>query len=117
MMLRSHHIAAEQMRMERIATRHLVIDPERFLVTKHGQPVVLTRTEFYILYLMMSSNGKIQSRSAISRFAWGVEALERPRTIDTHISNIRKKIGKVEDRDVITVIKGVGYKLNDAVTS
>ena len=37
------------------------------------------------------------------------------RTIDTHISSIRKKIGKVNDKSIITVIKGVGYKLDDSL--
>jgi len=64
---------------------------------------------------MMSTNGKVHSRKEISRFAWGVESLDHPRTIDTHISNIRMKIGKVKEKDIITVIKGVGYKLEDSL--
>lgn len=53
-------------------------------------------------------HGKIHSRKDISRFAWGSENLNHPRTIDTHISNIRKKIGRINEREIITVIKGVG---------
>jgi two-component system alkaline phosphatase synthesis response regulator PhoP len=102
--------------MERIAIKQIIIDPERFVVTKDGSKIVLTKTEFFILYLMMSTKGKIQSRNAISRFAWGQESLDRPRTIDTHISNIRKKIGRVNEKEIITVIKGVGYKLDDSLT-
>jgi DNA-binding response OmpR family regulator len=102
--------------MERIAIKQIIIDPERFIVTKEGSRIVLTKTEFYILYLMMSTKGKIQSRNAISQFAWGMESLDRPRTIDTHISNIRKKIGRVNEKEIITVIKGVGYKLDDSLT-
>jgi len=102
--------------MERIAIKQITIDPERFVVMKDGSKIVLTKTEFFILYLMMSSKGKIQSRDSISRFAWGLDSLDHPRTIDTHISNIRKKIGRVDEKEIITVIKGVGYKLDDSLT-
>ncbi len=95
----------------------MTIDPERFIVIKGDEKISLTKTEFLILYLMMSTKGKINSRTDISRYAWGIETLGHPRTIDTHISNIRKKIGKIKDKEVITVIKGVGYKLEDALLS
>ncbi len=101
--------------MERISIDQITIDPERFIVLKDGIKISLTKTEFLILYLMMSTKGKIQSRKDISRFAWGLESLDHPRTIDTHISNIRTKIGKVKEKDIITVIKGVGYKLEDSL--
>ncbi len=101
--------------MKRITLKQITIDPERFVVVKDGSKIALTKTEFYILYLMMSTKGNIQSRKAISRFAWGLESLDRPRTIDTHISNIRRKIGQVDDNEIITVIKGVGYKLHDSL--
>lgn len=103
--------------MEAIHIGELSIDPERFLVYRSGMPISLTKTEFLILYLLMSTNGKVHSRNQISKYVWGKENLDFPRTIDVHISNIRKKIGKISDIDVITVRKGVGYKLNDITKS
>jgi len=100
--------------METINIGELTIDPERFVVYNNGVPISLTKTEFRILYLMMSTNGKVHSREQISEFVWGKKIIDFPRTIDVHISNIRKKVGKINDREVITVLKGVGYKLNDA---
>ncbi len=102
--------------MERISIDRLTIDPERFIVINDDRKITLTKTEFLILYLMMSTHGKIHSRNDISRFAWGSEMLSHPRTIDTHISNIRKKIGRINGREIITVIKGVGYKLDDLLS-
>jgi DNA-binding response OmpR family regulator len=101
--------------MHTVTIDRITIDPERFIVVKNGVRVALTKTEFLILYLMMSTKGKIHSRNDIFRFAMGSGALENPRTIDTHICNIRKKIGKVRDRSIISVIKGVGYKLDDSL--
>ena len=99
--------------METIQIGELRIDPERFLVYKNNSPIALTKTEFRILYLMMSTNGKVHSRDSIALYVWGKQQLDFPRTIDVHISNIRKKVGKLHNRDIITVLKGVGYKLND----
>ena len=90
----------------------LRIDPERYLVFRDGKPITLTKTEFRILYLMMSGNGKVFSREQISKQVWGQEILKFPRTIDVHISNIRKKIGQYGEEDIIIVLKGVGYRLN-----
>lgn len=101
--------------MEAISIDHITIDPERFTVIRDGSHVTLTKTEFLILYLMMSTRGKVHSRNDISRFAIGSKSQKNTRTIDTHICNIRKKIGKVKDRDIISVIKGVGYKLSDVL--
>jgi DNA-binding response OmpR family regulator len=103
--------------MDRISIDRLTIDPERFIVINGDLKITLTKTEFLILYLMMSTNGKIHSRKDIARFAWGSEMLNHPRTIDTHISNIRKKVGRINEREIITVIKGVGYKLDDSLTA
>lgn len=98
-----------------ISINDVTIDPERFIVLKNDRKINLTKTEFIILYLMMSTKGKIHSRNDISRFAWGIDTLDHPRTIDTHISNIRKKVGKVNNKEIITVIKGVGYKLDESL--
>jgi DNA-binding response OmpR family regulator len=101
--------------MDPVSIGELKIDPERFILFRNEKPITLTKTEFRILYLMMSSAGKVFSREQISQSVWGRESLSFPRTIDVHISNIRKKVGKLGDSDVIVVLKGVGYKFNDLV--
>ena len=101
--------------MKSITIGKLSIDPERFVVTKNGAPIIFTKTEFDILYLMMSTNGKIHSREQISKQIWEKDIIGFPRTIDVHICNIRKKVGKINNGDIIITRKGVGYKLNDAL--
>jgi DNA-binding response OmpR family regulator len=90
----------------------IVIDPERFLVFKDGKPIILTKTEFQLFYLLFNGGGKVFSRDQISKLIWGRDSLNFPRTIDVHICNIRKKIGRIGDEDIIVVLKGVGYSLN-----
>ncbi len=95
-----------------LTIRDLLVDPERYLAYRGTRPVTLTKTEFEILYLILSGDGRVFSRSDIARSVWSERRLQYPRTIDVHICNIRKKIGRLEGKDVIVVAKRVGYKLN-----
>ena len=101
--------------MKSITLGKLTIDPDRFNITKNGITILCTKTEFNILYLMMSTNGKIFSREQISKHVWEKETIDFPRTIDVHICNLRKKIGKINNEEIIVSRKGVGYKLNNAL--
>lgn len=108
-------IATAVSQMETVTVADVTIDPERFIVRRGTRRITLTKTEFLILYLLMSTHGRIHARTDIARYVWGSESISHPRTIDTHISNIRKKIGPVKGREIITVIKGVGYKIDDHI--
>ena len=99
--------------MDVVQVGDLIIDPRRFSLLRNGNPITLTKTEFKILYLLMSKNGYVFSRQQITQHVWGAYILNFPRTIDVHICNIKRKVGKIGDKDVITVLKGVGYKLNN----
>lgn len=100
------------MRTKAIAIRDLLVDPERYIAYRGRRPVTLTKTEFEILYLILSGDGKIFTRSDIARSVWSDRRLHYPRSIDVHICNIRKKIGRLDGKNVIVVAKRVGYKLN-----
>jgi DNA-binding response OmpR family regulator len=101
--------------MTPISIGSLRIDPDRFIVYRGEHPIILRKKEFEILYLLMEGAGKIYSRDAIASRIWDKERLSFPRTIDVHISNIRKKIGKIGDNQVIVVLRGVGYKINERI--
>lgn len=87
----------------------LTIDPERFEVRLHDNPVVLTPVEFKILHLLASHKGKVFSREKILDHLWGNEKAVIDRTIDVHIKNLRDKLG--EAAAVILNVRGVGYKV------
>jgi len=87
----------------------LTIDPERFEVRLHDNPVVLTPVEFKILHLLASHKGKVFSREKILDHLWGNEKAVIDRTIDVHIKNLRDKLG--EAAAVIQNVRGVGYKV------
>lgn len=82
--------------------------------TKHhsvlfdGGEVALPRKEFKLLSLLCSDPGTVYKREEIMDKIWGTEVIVGDRTIDVHIRKLREKFGD----DLITTIKGVGYKCN-----
>jgi len=89
----------------------LVVDPERHEVTWEGEPVSLTATEFRILQFLASRAGRVLSRDDIIDAALGRETAVFDRTIDVHITSIRKKLGKGGEQ--IETVRGFGYKFRD----
>ena len=72
----------------------------------------LTNAEFVILVTLMRSPGDAVSREALTRTALGRQLLPDDRSLDTHISNLRRKLGSDADADVlIRSIRGSGYVL------
>ncbi|WOC51254.1 ArsR family transcriptional regulator [Bergeyella porcorum] len=85
----------------------LVIDKANFKVTKGGQPFLLPKKEFDLLYLLASNTEKVFKREEILEKVWGNDVIVGERTIDVHIRRLREKIGD----STIQTLKGIGYKL------
>jgi two-component system response regulator CpxR len=76
------------------------------------QSLKLTNAEFVILVTLMRSPGDVVSREALTRTALGRQLLPDDRSLDTHISNLRRKLGNDGDGEVmIRSIRGSGYVL------
>ena len=86
----------------------LIIDREKFLVTKNGEQIHLPRKEFNLLALLASKPGKVFDRDVILETVWGSNVVVGDRTIDVHVRKLRGKIGD----DHIKTVKGVGYKFS-----
>jgi DNA-binding response OmpR family regulator len=87
------------------------IDPNRFEVTVSGRKVDLTTTEFKILAILAERPGWVFSRDEILSRLWGDEKAVIDRTVDVHVTNLRKKLGKAGR--LIENVRGVGYKLSE----
>ena len=75
------------------------------------QPVDLTGTEFEILHLLIMQPSEIVSKEDISQKVLGRRLAPYDRSIDMHVSNIRKKIGQLTSVERIKTIRGSGYVL------
>jgi len=87
------------------------IDPGSRTVTKNGADVALTPKEFDLLLALMSRRGQAASRLALLREVWGHRAAVATRTVDTHVSELRRKLEDepASPQHILTVHK-VGYR-------
>ena len=99
---------------ERLKSGDIVADLSARSVTRHGQEIVLTGLEFDLLVALMRRAGRVVSRDALLSGAGRSDASVGPRTVDVHISNLRKKLSVVGPDDepvAIRTVRGVGYVL------
>jgi len=87
------------------------VDFNRLEVSKDGEKIELTTTEFKILDLLSKKRGWVYSREQIINYLWGHEKYPTERTIDVHINNLRKKLPDLSKK--IVNVRGVGYKLEE----
>ena len=90
----------------------LEIIPEEGVVTKNGEPVHLTKTEFRLLVELASIPGRVFSREVLLEKVWEYGYFGDGRLVDVHIRRLRTKIeaDPAAPRHVVTV-RGLGYKL------
>jgi two-component system, OmpR family, alkaline phosphatase synthesis response regulator PhoP len=94
------------------------LDPSKYLFKKNSEQIQLTTIEFALVKLLMQHSGHVLKRDDILSSVWGEEVYVTPRTVDTHIANLRKKIeDDPEQSQWITGIRGVGYKFNPCESS
>lgn len=72
----------------------------------------ITRQEFAILELLIRSPRQVFSKEEIFEYAWEEIYMGETKTLDVHISNIRKKIKAVTDEEYIETVWGIGYRLH-----
>jgi two-component system response regulator CpxR len=92
----------------RIETNGIVLDPGTREVTVGGKRIELTTFEFDILEMLMRSAGRVLSRDALMENFYNRKATPFDRSIDMHISHLRKKLENGDD--LIKTIRGVGYQ-------
>lgn len=97
----------------RIQVGNLVLDEETFCIIQDGETKTLTRTEYMILELLMSSPGRVYTKQQIFEKVWNDYYLggEEDNTINVHMSKIREKIeANPRSPKYIKTIRGLGYK-------
>ena len=89
------------------------IDPEGRRVFLRGQEVPFTGKEFELLKLLVANEGKVVSRERIMREVWDSAWYTSTKTLDMHVSVLRKKLGDdASQPSYITTIRGVGFRFD-----
>lgn len=87
----------------------IAIDTDRHTVTIEGGEAVLTTTEYKLLLCLAERVGRVQSREQLLKTVWGMAHIGDTRTVDTHITRLRTKMGQAGD--LIRTVRGFGYKM------
>lgn len=86
---------------------NITLHQDTYEVFKDNEKVSLTTREFEILRILMKNPNKVFSRNSLLNEIWGYDYYGDPNIVNTHIKNIRKKLGK----ETIKTVIGVGYKI------
>jgi two-component system response regulator RegX3 len=89
----------------------VVLDPASRTVAKEGQPVEVAAREFDLLHVLMANAGEVVRREQIMDEVWDPHWFGSTKTLDVHISWLRKKIEDTPSRPrYITTVRGVGFR-------
>jgi len=87
----------------------LTIDPARREVTINGKPIDLRTQEFEVLFILARNRSIVLTREKLLNLAWGFDFAGETRTVDMHVSQLRRKLG--DSIVKIETVTGIGYKL------
>ena len=90
----------------RLRYRDLVIDPDTREAVLDGRVLDLTTREFDLLYTFLRAPGRVFTREMLLARLWGYDFYGDERVVDSHIKNLRHKLG----RNYIETVRGVGYR-------
>jgi DNA-binding response OmpR family regulator len=96
--------------LKQITLNNIVIDTESKELFLKGKKVILTKTEFELLTFLAKNSGKIMSREDIMDVVWHETPFITERTVDVHITRLRKKMG--EYGSILVNRSGYGYKFD-----
>jgi DNA-binding response OmpR family regulator len=90
----------------------LLVDADRFEVTRDGRPIPLTRVEFRLLTTLIEADGRVLTRDQLLDAVYGQDQSEvLDRTVDVHIGRLRDKLGDDAERPrYIATVRGIGYR-------
>lgn len=94
-----------------IAAGDLKIYPEKYEVRLNGELIPLRPKEFEVLLYLVQRPGVVVTRDDLMNIVWGFDYIGGQRTVDVHVSSLRKKLEMNQQSVQIDSIRGVGYKL------
>jgi DNA-binding response OmpR family regulator len=96
---------------DRIEAGDLVVDRATRTVTVLGRPVLLSGKEFELLAKLATDPERVFRKEELLREVWGYRSPSRTRTLDSHASRLRRKLGEAGGGPYVLNVWGVGYRL------
>lgn len=89
----------------------LEMDLVRRSVTRAGQRIELLPREFALLEHLLRHKGRVQTRTMLLEAVWDINFDPQTNVVETHVSRLRAKVDKPFDRELITTVRGAGYRI------
>lgn len=89
----------------------VLVDRARHIIEVDGTAIQVTLTEFRLLEALVTARSRVLSRDQLMAKAMGPDIAVTDRTIDVHITSLRRKLGR--HRDLVETVRGVGYRFAD----
>jgi len=102
--------ASRETDSERLQLGDIELQPGARSVLRNGEAVALTSTEYSVLEVLLRSAGQVVSKAELSERALDRELTRYDRSLDMHVSNLRRKLGPLgDDSERIQTVRGVGF--------
>ncbi|MBK5274171.1 MAG: response regulator transcription factor [Desulfuromonadales bacterium] len=109
--MRRYEHETQQSTADLLAIGEIIIDKQRHVVTSAGVETELTSTEFKLLLYLAEKKGHVHSREKLLQNVWSYNNAGDTRTVDTHVTRLRGKLGT--PGDIIKTVRGFGYKIEE----
>ena len=96
--------------LKKITLGACMIDPDEYQFMVNGKEIILSATEFRLLYFMMKRRNQVLSRTKILNGVWDQDRYIEERTVDVHINRLRNILRPYQTANVLETIRGVGYR-------
>lgn len=100
-----------------LACAGVVLDPAAHTVSRSGQLLSLTPTEFRLLECLLRGAGRVVTRQLLIENLWGSERDVEDNTLDAFVRLLRQKLDKSGGVALIHTVRGVGYRIGDEASS
>lgn len=99
--------------IESFTMRDITVLPRELRATRDNQSVDLSPREISILQFLLENKDGVVSRDELMDHCWGVNYYPESRTLDQHISKLRKHLQSLGVEDLIETVRGVGYRFRN----
>ena len=96
---------------DRLEAGAIAVDLATRRVSVHGRPVTLPAKEYELLAKLATEPDRVFTKDQLLRDVWGYRSIGRTRTLDSHASRLRRKLGHAGAGPCVVNVWGVGYRL------
>ena len=107
--LRRSHGPTTPVERERLNVADIELDPAARTVYRDGESLDLTSVEFAVLELLMRHAGQVITRDQVAEEVLGRKLFGYDRSVDVHVSKLRRKLGEYHGEERIKTVRGTGY--------